>query len=202
MPSWPRGNHRPSCTNCVGWRRRGSRTTRRDRRLHPGDRFAARIGAFAGSPWGAVPGYRRARPAVRDFEEAIRRDPSNPDAYNGRGLARAILGDHQKAVADALIALRMAEPTPRRLYNAARIYAKAAIAATADVRKTGRDAAFVVTRYQDQAVALVRESYNRLPAAQRASFWRDVIQTDPALTVLRRRLRAIEPAGPATSADH
>ena len=110
------------------------------------------------------------RPAVRDFEEAIRRDPSNPDAYNGRGLARAILGDHQKAVADALIALRMAEPTPRRLYNAARIYAKAAIAATGDVRKTGRDAAFVVTRYQDQAVALVRESYKRLPAAQRASF--------------------------------
>ena len=142
------------------------------------------------------------RPAVRDFEEAIRRDPLNPDAYNGRGLARAILGDHQKAVADALIALRMAEPTPRRLYNAARIYAKAAIAATGDVRRAGRDAAFVVTRYQDQAVALVRESYNRLPAAQRASFWRDVIQTDPALTVLRRRLRAIEPAGPATSADH
>ncbi|MGC1722466.1 MAG: tetratricopeptide repeat protein, partial [Isosphaeraceae bacterium] len=105
------------------------------------------------------------RPAVRDFEEAIRRDPSNPDAYNGRGLARAILGDHQKAVADALIALRMAEPTPRRLYNAARIYAKAAIAATGDVRKTGRDAVFVVTRYQDQAVALVRESYNRLPGA-------------------------------------
>jgi len=61
---------------------------------------------------------------------------------------------------------------------------------------------FVVAHYQDQAVALVRESYNRLPAAQRASFWRDVIQTDPALTVLRRRLRAIEPAGPATSADH
>ena len=142
------------------------------------------------------------RPAVRDFEEAIRRDPSNPDAYNGRGLARAILGDHQKAVADALIALRMAEPTPRWLYNAARIYAKAAIAATADVRKTGRDAVFVVAHYQDQAVALVRESYNRLPAAQRTSFWRDVIQTDPALTVLRRRLRAIEPAGPATSADH
>ena len=110
------------------------------------------------------------RLAVRDFEEAIRLDSSNPDAYNGRGLARAILGDHQKAVADALIALRMAEPTPRWLYNAARIYAKAAIAATGDVRKTGRDAVFVVTRYQDQAVALVRESYNRLPGAQRASF--------------------------------
>ena len=95
----------------------------------------------------------------------------------------------------------MAEPTPRRLYNAARIYAKAAVAATADVRKTGRDAVFVVTRYQDQAVALVRESYNRLPGAQRASFLRGVLETDPALSTLRRRLRTIEPAGPATSAD-
>jgi len=142
------------------------------------------------------------RPALRDFEEAIRLDPSNADAYNGRGLAKVALGQHQEAVADAFKALELGEPTPRRLYNAARVYAKAAIAATGDVRRAGRDAAFVVTRYQDQAVALVRESYNRLPAAQRASFWRDVIQTDPALTVLRRRLRAIEPAGPATSADH
>jgi len=142
------------------------------------------------------------RPAVRDFEEAIRRDPSNPDAYNGRGLARAILGDHQKAVADALIALRMAEPTPRRLYNAARIYAKAAVAATADVRRTGRDGVAVIARYQDQAVALVRESYNRLPGAQRASFLRGVMETDPALSTLRRRLRTIEPTGPATSAEH
>jgi len=142
------------------------------------------------------------RSALRDFEEAIRLDPSNADAYNGRGLAKVALGQHQEAVADAFKALELGEPTPRRLYNAARVYAKAAIAATGDVRRAGRDAAFVVTRYQDQAVALVRESYNRLPAAQRASFWRDVIQTDPALTVLRRRLRAIEPAGPATSADH
>ena len=38
------------------------------------------------------------------------------------------------------------------------------------------------------------------PAAQRASFWRDVIQTDPALTVLRRRLRSIELSGTGTSA--
>ncbi len=142
------------------------------------------------------------RSALRDFEEAIRLDPSNADAYNGRGLAKVALGQHQEAVADAFKALELGEPTPRRLYNAARVYAKAAIAATGDVRRAGRDATFVVTRYQDQAVALVRESYNRLPAAQRASFWRDVIQTDPALTVLRRRLRAIEPAGPATSADH
>ena len=38
------------------------------------------------------------------------------------------------------------------------------------------------------------------PAAQRASFWRDVIQTDPALTVLRRRLRSSELSGTGTSA--
>src|SRR5262249_17855596 len=74
------------------------------------------------------------RPALRDFEEAIRLDRSDPDAYNGRGLARAILGDHPRAVADASTALLMAERTPRRLYNAARIYARAAMAAAGDVR--------------------------------------------------------------------
>jgi tetratricopeptide (TPR) repeat protein len=135
------------------------------------------------------------RSALRDFEETLRLDPNSADAYVGRGLARAALGQHQQAAADAAQALRLGEPTPRRLYNAARIYAKAAIAAAADVRKRGQDAVSLVARYQDQAVALIREAIKRQPAAQRASFVSNVVRADPALATLRHRLRSLELAG-------
>ena len=86
---------------------------------------------------------------------------------------------HREAVADARQALRLGESTDKRLYNAARIYAKAAIAATAEVKKTGQDAVGLVFRYQDQAVELLRQAVKRLPAAQRPAFMRDVVETDP-----------------------
>jgi len=144
------------------------------------------------------------RAALRDFEESIRLDPSGPDsadAYLGRGLTRVTLGMHRDAVADATQALRLGESTDKRLYNAARIYAKAAIAATAEVRKTGQDAVGLAFRYQDQAVELLRLAIKRLPAAQRPTFVRDVVQTDPALATLGHRLRSLELAGSPISSD-
>jgi eukaryotic-like serine/threonine-protein kinase len=144
------------------------------------------------------------RSALRDFDESIRLDPSSPsstDAYLGRGLARVTLGLHREAVADASRAVRLGEPTDLRLYNAARIYARAAIAAGAEVKKTGQDAVGLVSRYQDQAVALVRQAVTRLPAAERPKFARDVVQTDPALATLRHRFRSLELAGSTISSD-
>ncbi len=144
------------------------------------------------------------RSALRDFEESIRLDHSSPDsvdAYLGRGLTRVTLGMHREAVEDASRAIRLAVPTDKRLYNAARIYAKAAIAATAEARKTGQDAVGLVFRYQDQAVDLLRQALKRLPAAQRPTFVRDVVLTDPALAILRHRLRSLELAGSTISSD-
>ena len=83
------------------------------------------------------------RLALRDFDEALRLDPSNGEAHSGRGLALVLLGDHRAAVAEAEESLRHDPPTARRAYNAARIYAQAAIAAAAEVRRegpAGRDA--------------------------------------------------------------
>ncbi|MFI5460855.1 MAG: protein kinase [Isosphaerales bacterium] len=144
------------------------------------------------------------RSALRDFEESIKLDPSSPssaDAYLGSGLARASLGLHREAVADASRAVKLGEPTDKTLYNAARIYAKAAIAATAEVKKTGPDGVGLVSRYQDQAVELLRQAVQRLPAARRAAFVRDVVQTDPALATLRHRLRSLDLAGITLSSD-
>jgi hypothetical protein len=52
-----------------------------------------------------------------------------------------------------------------------------------------------VARYQDQAVALIREAIRRHPAPQRAAFVTNVVRADPALATLRHRLRSLELAG-------
>jgi tetratricopeptide (TPR) repeat protein len=140
------------------------------------------------------------RLALHDFAEAIRLDPSNGDAFTGRGSARLRLGEHREAVADAETGLHLGEPTSRRLYNAARVFALAAVVASAEVRKKGQDTVALVTRYQDRAVVLLREAIKRLSADQRARFWREVVQTDPGLRLLRRRLSSLELAGQDISA--
>jgi tetratricopeptide (TPR) repeat protein len=132
--------------------------------------------------------------ALRDFEEVIRLESTNADAFTARGLARVALGEYPEAVADASKALGMSEPTSLRLYKSARIYAKAAIAVSGDIRRQGRDAAALAERYQEQAVALVRKAVERQQSSEREAFLRDlrdVVQTDPAMKPLRRRLRAV-----------
>ena len=144
------------------------------------------------------------RSALRDFDASIRLDPSgadSADAYLGRGMARVTLSEYRQAVADVRQALDLGEPTDKRLYSAARIYARAAVAAAADVRKTGQDAVDLVSRYQDQAVELLRQAVMRLPAAKRPAFVREVVKNDPALAALRHRLRTLELAGPVISSD-
>jgi eukaryotic-like serine/threonine-protein kinase len=137
--------------------------------------------------------------ARRDFEEATRLDPSNGDALVGRGAARVRLGEHHQAVTDAEKGISMANPTALRLYQAARIYARAAAVARAEVRKNGHDTVSLVDRYQDRGTALLRGAIKKLPGANREAFWRDVVQkdADPAMNALRRRLRSGELAGPA-----
>jgi serine/threonine protein kinase/lipoprotein NlpI len=139
------------------------------------------------------------RLALRDFEEAIRLEPSNSDAFIGRGSARVRLGQYRGAVDDAARAISLGEPSPETLYKASRIYAQAAIAATTEVRRTGQEAISLVSRYQDNAVALVREALKRLPPGQRASFASNVVSKDPAFLMLRRRLRSLELTGHVTA---
>jgi hypothetical protein len=50
----------------------------------------------------------------------------------------------------------------------------------------------LVGRYEDRATGLLREALRRMPEVERASFWREVLPSDPALRALRRRLSALE----------
>lgn len=142
--------------------------------------------------------------ALRDFEAAIDLDPSGPAsalAYVGRGEARASLGLFRDALADAARAVKLGKPTDETLYSAARIHAQAAGAAAAEVKKTGKAAAFLASHHQDQALELLRQAIASLPAAERRSFMHDVAQTDPALAAIRHRLRSVDLAGAALPSD-
>jgi tetratricopeptide (TPR) repeat protein len=69
-----------------------------------------------------------ARPvrALKDFEEAIRLDPTNAEAYTGRGLIRVHQGEPGKALDDVRAALHHGgdEPAARLLWNVAHVYAQ------------------------------------------------------------------------------
>jgi serine/threonine protein kinase/Tfp pilus assembly protein PilF len=135
--------------------------------------------------------------ALHDFEEAVRINPSSGDALDGRGAARVRLGHHREAMADIERAMTLGEPTAPRLYRAARIYARAAAVASGEVRKKGQETVILVDKYVDRGTALLRDALKKLPAAERAAFWRDVVQTDPdpAMNTLRRRVRSGDLAG-------
>jgi tetratricopeptide (TPR) repeat protein len=139
--------------------------------------------------------------ALDDFREALRLDPSSADAYNGRGLARLRWGEGHKAVADAERALSLGEPTPDLYYKAARVYALAAIVVSAEARKTGPESVFLVTRYQDRAVELLRGAIRLLPAHLRSWFVNEVIPGDRNLKKLLRRLTPTDLAGHAGAAS-
>jgi tetratricopeptide (TPR) repeat protein len=109
--------------------------------------------------------------ALRDFQIAIDLDPKNGDAYNGRGFVLAGQGQYREAVRNAEAALRHGPPSPRLVYNAARIYAQCPGGAN-DLR----------------AIELIREALGLLPAAERAGFWAKYIEEDGALRAIRRQV--------------
>ncbi len=129
--------------------------------------------------------------ALHDFKEAVRLAPANADALFGQAAALVRLGQHREGVADADRALGLGPRTGQSLYSAARIYARAAAVAGAQVRTKGRESISLVEQYQDRGTALLREALKRLPAGERAQFSREIVQSepDPAMNVLRRRLR-------------
>jgi tetratricopeptide (TPR) repeat protein len=128
-------------------------------------------------PTSAVLGYRgwahlvcdAPKLALRDFELAIQLDPANADAFCGRGFVLATQGHRREAVRDADEALRQGSPSPRLLYNAARIYAQCG------------------ETNEPRALELIRQALALLPADQRPGFWSNYARTDAALQALRRR---------------
>ena len=138
-----------------------------------------------------------AKLALADFDAAIRQAPENAEAYGGRGFALALAGQHLAAVADAEESIRKAsQADSRTIYNAARIYARVAADIMAEPsarRAPGRST--LAEGYGERAMALIDLAIDRLAVDRRQTFYRDVIQGDPALAALRQRPQFARLAG-------
>jgi tetratricopeptide (TPR) repeat protein len=59
----------------------------------------------------------RLEDAVAEYDQAIGLDPSNPDAFYNRGLAREEIGESRRALRDFDAALRLKPKQPEALYH-------------------------------------------------------------------------------------
>jgi tetratricopeptide (TPR) repeat protein len=135
--------------------------------------------------WAYLLGFGSPRQALADFEEAIRLDPHNAEAYSGRGNSRVQIGWHvENALADAEQALRLAPRSPRVQYGAARIFAQVAGSIDGQASPTAGELERRAT-CQDRAVVHLRQATVLYPTAQRRSFWRDRVATDSAFKPIR-----------------
>jgi tetratricopeptide (TPR) repeat protein len=125
--------------------------------------------------------------ALRDFDAALRLpDCDRVDCHNGRGFARALLDQRQLAIADAEDALDQKPTEPRHWYAIARIYAQVVVKLDADPMKYTAYNQEQRRKYEEKALQLLREACQRTPLAERAAFWKDYVQTDPAVQAVRR----------------
>ncbi len=135
--------------------------------------------------------------ALADFEAAIRQAPEGAEAYAGRGFALAMAGQYRSATDDAEESLRKSHPgETRTVYNAARIYARCASGlSSASIGKRSPSANSLADQYGDRALSLIRTAIERLPNERRTTFYREVVQADPAFAGLRQRPQFARLAG-------
>jgi tetratricopeptide (TPR) repeat protein/tRNA A-37 threonylcarbamoyl transferase component Bud32 len=141
--------------------------------------------------------------AERDFDQALRLEPTNAEAFGGRGYARVKLGQYRRGVQDVEESLRRAPARPELVYSAARAYAVAVAQVEAEAR--GRSPGELRGSYQDRAVQLLQRALDLHPAPERAGFWKATVLQDAAFRSVRSspafaRLAAMEslrkPVGP------
>lgn len=140
--------------------------------------------------------------AEQDFDEAIRRQPANPDHHNGRGFARAMRGDHVAAIADAERAVELIRPEDEKLisiwaiyFNAATIYGQAVSRLAGDSALSDPQRAELRESYTSRAIALLdsaRESADAklhvriLQAIQQESSFEPIRNTDTFRDLVKR----------------
>jgi serine/threonine protein kinase/Tfp pilus assembly protein PilF len=127
--------------------------------------------------------------ALRDFQGALRLDPENHYALNGRALGYAYTGQYREAVKDGEAALRRTPASPVRNYNIACVYAVAAAKVAADDKTADR--AELAGRYRSRAMELLQASLDLRAEKDRQSFWRDTVQKDTALESIRKEPRYV-----------
>jgi tetratricopeptide (TPR) repeat protein len=120
--------------------------------------------------------------ALRDFESAVRLDPSGGEAHVGRAQARQKLGQTREAVRDAETGLKLRPVTPRLLLVAAEVFAQAGADAGGRARATAEQR----RAWTQKSVSLVSAALAKVPAEQRSKFWQEQVLADKDLEPLHR----------------
>jgi tetratricopeptide (TPR) repeat protein len=126
------------------------------------------------------------RPALTDFDDALKLSPNDGDALAGRGMALALRGrpgDVVEAITAVERSLESGKKTTTLLVSA-RVYLRAAALVEAMPRRPVYD--HEVTYCLKRAVALLRATMESVPRGDRPAFWRDTVAKDPLLKPLFR----------------
>jgi tetratricopeptide (TPR) repeat protein len=119
--------------------------------------------------------------AAADFDEAIRLRPGHGEAYFGRADARVRQGQLREAALDVEKGVSLGPAGRRLLFSAARVHAQVS-ARLASERPSDKALA---ARSRRRAVELLGQALERVPAGERAAFWKDYVEADSALTGIR-----------------
>jgi tetratricopeptide (TPR) repeat protein len=138
-----------------------------------------------------------AGPAVADFDEALKLDPSNSHALGGRALAQVQLRKPLEAIADARAAVRVSPKDARQLYSAARVLCQAAVCLESDSGRAERGWA-AAGRCRAEAMELLARALDLTPEEGRARFLTEVVRSDAAFEPIRRNPKFIAMEARAT----
>jgi tetratricopeptide (TPR) repeat protein/tRNA A-37 threonylcarbamoyl transferase component Bud32 len=160
------------------------------------DEYSQALARGPRADWYAARGWARvANGAVRlareDFEAALARCRSYPDARIGLGLVKAIQGDHAGGVEDTEAALALEKRkqalSPQLLYKAVRAFSQAAEAVERSPSPPLlRERVALRDLYLRRALGLLRDALRGLPPAERVALWESDVLVDDALAPLRR----------------
>ncbi len=135
-----------------------------------------------------------ARPALDDFEEALKQTPGHAETQCGRAHALVLLGRVPEglAVAEELRRPGRHDLDERLLFGVACLYARAAgqVAARPDRRSAANQQ--LVTGYQQQAADLIALALRRVPEKERRTFWRKNVHHEAALDAIRNHPAFVE----------
>lgn len=143
------------------------------------------------------------RLALADFDEAVKANPENPDAWNGRGYSKVMMGSYAAAVADAEEGLKRAAVQFRKqgasawphLYNPATIYAQAVKHVQNDDKQPAETRERLAKQFTVRSLQIILQTVQAAGAANQAA----VVQTvkaDSALDPIRQSAEFKQVFGP------
>jgi tetratricopeptide (TPR) repeat protein len=133
--------------------------------------------------------------AESDFDRAVQLKPESASALLGRAYIRVKSGSAADGLRDAEAALRIGPREPQLLYNAARVFSRAAWRLESDPIKQGSSGWKERNQLESRALDLLREALQTTPTERQASFWNHQVEHDAALGPIKRSAAYRQMAG-------